>query len=93
MTYTKGPWVIDRWSDKQGSKGISIKSAAGLHIANMVMQLDDAEPANARLIAAAPDLMEALKNLLSWSERITEFHGAPSQEAARAAARKAEGKS
>lgn len=54
-------WKIERWSDGQGSKGISIKDAAGLCIANMVMQLDNSEMEKARLIAAAPTMYEFIK--------------------------------
>ena len=47
------PWTVERWGDKEGSKGISIKDGDGLFIANMVGQLDDSEMRKARLIVLA----------------------------------------
>lgn len=60
--HTPGPWVIAMQADpKAGWKGLSVESAAG-YVANLVMQPGgDNERANARLIAAAPDLLEILK--------------------------------
>lgn len=51
-------WAIDRWSDKQGSKGISILRN-GLAVANMVGQLDDSEMALAKAIVTAMNKPEA----------------------------------
>lgn len=52
MSHTPGPWVVD-------SNGNYIDSATGIPVARLsaTAQLDD----NARLIAAAPDLLEACK--------------------------------
>ena len=52
-TPTPGPWTVDRWGDKEGSRGISIKDGDGLCIANMVGQLDDSEMKKAKLIVLA----------------------------------------
>ena len=50
---TDALWAVERWSDKQGGRGISIKDGDGLCIANMVGQLDDSELKKARLIVDA----------------------------------------
>ena len=59
--YTPGPWHIRNEKDNQGYRGVAVQSADGLCVANIVMDLHDREQANARLIAAAPDLLAALK--------------------------------
>lgn len=104
MKHTPGPWTVDRWSDKQGSKGISIKSIGGVYIANIVMQLDDREMDHARLIAAAPDTLKALAQSATDLEDIKSriLAGTPTGvilrqidrrvDAARAAIAKAEGR-
>lgn len=66
-----GPWVIDRESvGKQWTDSVSIKDAAGGHVAHLTRGYEgdvngDCCPSwcNARLIAAAPELMEALKKI------------------------------
>lgn len=63
MKFTKGPWsyeLSDRLSD--GSDCLSISDADGSSIAEMMCPAD-VEEANARLIAAAPDLYAALKDV------------------------------
>ena len=62
--YTTGPWRIEKSHDKSGWQGISIFSDTDLRVANMVMQLDDSEMANARLIAQAPALMKSCQDLV-----------------------------
>lgn len=71
-----------RESDKGGWRGISVKDAAGGFIANLVMQLAENEMANARLIAAAPELLAALKLVMAMLEdgrlvRDISKHGRP----------------
>lgn len=67
MSHTKGPWVI---SAKTGSgyAGL-IKSAEGIEIAQMLSNRGSTGGSNcdpdASLVAAAPELLEALKNVLS----------------------------
>lgn len=66
MSYTKGPWVA---SDHHSGIGWRIETdAPGYHndgwvIASEMLGPDAAN--NARLIAAAPELLEALTNLLA----------------------------
>jgi len=59
--HTPGPWSVEREDGLDGWKGISVFSDAKLRIANLVMQLDNKEMVNARLIAAAPELLEVLE--------------------------------
>jgi hypothetical protein len=52
--HARGTYSVERAHEEStGWKGISIKAADGTYIANMVMQLDDSELANARMIVAA----------------------------------------
>lgn len=64
--YTAGPWHV--LSDALDHQERWIRSPQGWEIAKMSRNLD-ASWANARLLAAAPDLVEALQALdASWSE-------------------------
>lgn len=88
QSHTKGPWVIDGAED-----GIFAKD--DLKVCSMyrggILQADGEQEANARLIAAAPDLLEALKALADRVDRFT-FDGGKEQDAARAVLAKAEGR-
>lgn len=56
--YTQGPWTMDNntvWDGKRVSSVIASLPSAGPNFDNL---------ANAKLIAAAPELVEALENLL-----------------------------
>lgn len=73
MTHTPGPWIsnVDRWKkyssepnrylcifqDRQDGRSVNVATVHGLGMEAG----DDAQEANARLIAAAPDLLDALK--------------------------------
>ena len=59
MTYTPGPWKVE-------DDGYTIVSPNGIHIADLN------SPLNARLIAAAPELLEALKEILDCPYTIDE---------------------
>ena len=90
MEHTPGPWSVGR----EGWKHQSVYSASGRFLADVSLFYDDAE-ANARLIAAAPDLLEALQMLYDeTADYITLNHlGDPhhnqSMKLARAAIKKA----
>lgn len=68
--HTPGPWRV--WNNGKGYY-LSICASAHRNLAT-VMQRDnrpesfDERTANARLIAAAPDLLEALKTIDQWSQ-------------------------
>jgi len=70
MSHTPGPWEPDYWGDRE----IDIYSADGSLVCQMrggsTDEEDDSEP-DARLIAAAPELLSELKRMLSlWEEAI-----------------------
>jgi hypothetical protein len=97
--HTKGPWSISPTSNPETEFGIA--SNDGTIIARLDSWFDKDEPeadANARLIASAPDLLEALEALLRLYA--TECDGLYSGEgawgeaqAARAAIARAKGQS
>lgn len=87
--HTKGPWHSER-----GGKGwvVRIDEPNGLPIANLSMQSE----ANARLIAAAPELLEALKACVQrldavWDSGMETEDDLIALRTARAAIAKAEG--
>lgn len=59
-SHTKGPWKVEKMPDDGGE--FSIFSNTGIYVA-LTVGGTDSEEANARLIAAAPDLLEALEQL------------------------------
>lgn len=61
VTHTPGPWRVEGGLPWQPAV-----RAGGALIAETRNRNDDG--ANARLIAAAPELLEALRNLLNYSE-------------------------
>lgn len=93
--HTPGPWTFDDnmgCRDIRGADGKPIASTHGL--AN-----DDEDQANARLIAAAPELLAALKTALKCIEYCREHHpdaqsgtGFPVEIELRAIIAKAEGR-
>lgn len=71
---TPGPWVVSKWTSVKpnpGEKGISILCAGGvdkgLELARILPTHDDNGEANAALIAAAPELLTALKDALAYA--------------------------
>ena len=72
--HTPGPWDTDERDHDEPLQNIKIK--AGRHHTVCTVWIDDApvrdfnaqQWANARLIAAAPDLLEALEGLLCWCQ-------------------------
>jgi hypothetical protein len=87
--HTPGPWIVGRGADglpiiHTAPDTVSPSGQGVAHICKRAMCQD--HEANARLIAAAPDLLEALRALL-WKP-----DGWVEQENARAALAKAEGR-
>ena len=73
MNYTKGPWSISRRSKSTELKDIFI-SAGGEYVARVVVpytskSIEEYE-ANARLIAAAPDLLEVLQDIIECRDAL-----------------------
>ena len=92
---TPAPWTIHTHRDKFGSHGTRIM-ADGLEIAHVYHYT--AESANARLIAAAPELLEAAENVETmyrfWKSHFpNDITLDPYLEKARAAIAKAKGTS
>ena len=88
--HTPGPWRVDPTDDTRILQGPN-----GLHVAYAANRgMGHAAPANARLIAAAPELLDALRGLYDYArcwpaEDGSRFHRLLVQ--ADAALRKAEG--
>ena len=94
MTHTPGPWKSSNCEDMRGHTQISMPGGSG---ANVYSMGDSAavQKANARLIAAAPELLGQLKFVLDWIEgqqSIGEIHKGLDFPAVRAAIAKAEGR-
>ncbi len=95
--HTPAPWLIE-WNAAQSGEGHYItdsKDMVELSRIAAVLFHDDADGetrANARLLAAAPELLEACKRMIEWDDR---KHDHPQRQAAyrnaRAAIAKAEG--
>lgn len=111
MKHTPGPWFTGAWSShgiiifkkNQGAQGTFVGYAQGYPYGQKPTDedrthfLSEAEAeANARLIAAAPELLEALQDLLGLIHRIEErtpiFESDGQIYRAEAAIRMAEGK-
>ncbi len=68
--YTPAPWRL--------SEENNVWSEGGIRIANVCPQSDGAEKeANARLIAAAPELLAALEGMMEWARRVKEKNPGP----------------
>ena len=90
--YTKGPWEVDRRASTRVTDGADTTIAS----AGMASRTMEDAQANARLIAAAPDLLEALKGIyagvVSGSDRVNINVSVGAFQAMELAIAKAEGK-
>lgn len=92
--YTPGPWEVDEDS-LRGSSYVAIHGDGWVEFASVVTRMKDGKEspegrANARLIAAAPDLLEALDALVNMPSDMTAERVA-ALDAARKALTKARG--
>jgi len=92
--HTPGPWVID-WNvsrlDIFGSDETAL--VASLRRSTLSQTIDEAARANARLIAAAPELLDSLSEILDYKGGAdSALHDEYVMDRARAALAKAEGK-
>lgn len=73
--HTPGPWkAIDNYNEMPvGCDGFVIESVDGMHIIPDGMQRLGCEKADARLIAAAPELLAVLKELEESAEYWSEY--------------------
>jgi len=74
MEHTKGPWAIDGGTNKKGDLFIwkAGEYYGGHAIATIHGEIQEDVKANARLIAAAPDLLAACKGILIYAHEIAE---------------------
>ena len=96
--HTPGPWVWEHWqmglTAQNGTRVLAYYDYEGM---SLYGKTEDEQNANAHLIAAAPDLLEALGEAVSaiewWQREHGCCHGATDDElnAARAAIAKAKG--
>lgn len=94
MTHTLGPWTITDGTDITGIENDSKNGCVGpVDVAHVYLRtvLGRTE-ANARLIAAAPELLEALESMVEMVE-MNGFGKAYAMDIARAAIAKARGQS
>jgi len=98
-TFTKGPWEVVQHSHVDGELWLSVNqhaNATGMKewIAEIkYLTTDDARQwANARLIAAAPDLYAACREALDWYGPDGDHIGEPWRGLLRAALAKADGR-
>ena len=72
--HTPGPWELEEWNSDYGATGDfsiyqSMQKGCRMPIASVQQPFNGKRTkANARLIAAAPDLLEAAKLVLAWYE-------------------------
>ncbi|MDI3856369.1 hypothetical protein QK383_10405 [Pseudomonas aeruginosa] len=87
--HTPGPWEIERYSDGliQIVGNIRAVSEHEEHVTNVVEAVTMGDEANARLIAAAPELLEALQVCIEQITALCSADDVPDQ--ARAAIAKA----
>lgn len=93
---TPGPWIFDGSDSVTGDGdriGVAILKPMPRFWANEVCRIaqDDEAVANGRLIAAAPDLLAALEEMLRLTDGITGMMGGPERAAARKAVALAKG--
>lgn len=70
MEHTAGPWKI-KWKDNVVSESERLICNCAGHQCNIYSyEIDEENEANARLIAAAPELLEACKDLMSHEYNI-----------------------
>ena len=92
-THTPGPWYIGHHTEHNGEKSIDIRKCFDTPPAPseiyQIARLPEAAEANARLIAAAPDLLQVVEDYLLLCQ-LHDYIGAV-PDAARSAIAKAKG--
>lgn len=67
MSHTPGPWLTTESTEHWGRVNVTIQAAFTANdIATAWQGNTETNRANARLIAAAPELLEALEEVLGW---------------------------
>ena len=71
MTHTPGPWFnANGMDDCNGYVATTDKTSTIRIVSCHGVFVEGERKANARLIAAAPELLEALKEMLEWARRV-----------------------
>ena len=99
--FTKGPWSVMQWGEHEGMlqpghTGINFVRGCGVDVCYMATHLvngEDCTAADARLIAAAPELYEALMAYRGVKKCGHEFTCVCADDMAAAALKKARGQS
>lgn len=81
MEHIKGPWKIKFEFNVEDTNGRTIASCGGYSDNCRVQEVDAENKANARLIAAAPDLLEALRPFAQFACGCGECHNCIAQAA------------
>lgn len=70
--HTPGPWIVNHESSDVGELKLSVEAGDEYFIA----QVDEGmhQQGNARLIAAAPELLSALKDIIGWVPGAASWH-------------------
>lgn len=69
MSYTKGKWVVNIWEGAVFDNHIEISCPEHKIKIAEIPYIDDESKANAKLISAAPDLLEACQKFLEVINR------------------------
>jgi hypothetical protein len=89
--FTPGPWMI---GFKHDEMGVIAPGPVAIADCNYDPALSESEKqANARLIAAAPEMLEALRGMMEWARRVKEINPGMEVFSAISAIRKALGES
>ncbi len=74
---TKGEWIVHEWGDRFQVVEAQVRVAEkpGITMAGQLIIAKEITKANAQLIAAAPDLYEALKDSLSSLQGVVDNRG------------------
>lgn len=86
MSHTPGPWRVSPWKDK-----IEVEVAAAGPFGDRIVLMDKEQISNAALIAAAPELLEALERLWNCAGDFEEDSLAAALDQAAEAIKKAKG--
>lgn len=68
-THTPGPWTLN---DARSTRVDLIDTQQG-HAVGEIVWVDVRNPADARLIAAAPDMLETLREIVEWLDGAESF--------------------
>lgn len=88
--HTPGPWLVTKEYDHNDDVIFAVEVEGGQRVCDLMTDFPEDE-ANARLIAAAPDMLEALEGLVSYLDRTCLYEDSGAGARIVAAIRKAKG--